>query len=67
MQVASEYLKYYPNQGLLQPDAKLLIGEGGLPLYTTLVLIIIQFSIQLCVLECENDCKTESWKIHYLT
>ena len=59
MQVASEYLKYYPNQGLLQPDAKRLIGEGGLPLYTTLVLIIISHPIHLGVLKCENDCKTE--------
>ena len=30
MQVASEYLKYYPNQG--NCSAKLLIGEGGLTL-----------------------------------
>ena len=56
MQVASEYLKYYPNQGYC--SAKLLIGEGGLTLYTTLVLITIQYPIQLCVLECENDCET---------
>ena len=65
MQVASEYLKYYPNQG--NCSAKLLIGEGGLTLYTTLVLIIIQYPIQLCVLECENDCKTEFVEIHSLT
>ena len=40
MQVASEYLKYCPNQGYC--SAKLLIGEGGLTLYTTLVLVIIK-------------------------